>query len=211
MLPREKFTKRGIDALSDSELVAIIVGSGIQGKNFKSLARSIIYKFQKKLEQEKNVTLKDLSSIDGIGQVTAMKILAGIELGRRLYSIRETGVEIVMNSEQAYALLKEIGTRKKEYIVCLFMNSRFEVIKREVISIGSLDGVGIVPRDIIIPALECNAAHVVMAHNHPSGDATPSKEDILVTQRVSEALSLVGLKLIDHLVITEKDWKCIDI
>jgi DNA repair protein RadC len=115
-----------------------------------------------------------------------------------------------MTSEQAYMLLKDIGTKKKEYVIAVFLNSRFEVIKKETICIGSLDGVGIVPRDILIPALESNAGYVVIAHNHPSGDATPSKEDIVITKRISEALDLVGLRLIDHLVISNTDWKCID-
>lgn len=210
MLPREKFSKRGIDTLTDFELVAILVGSGIKGKDFKSVSKSVIFKFKKKMEGEQVVSLKDLTEIDGVGEVTAMKILSGIELGKRLYVVDSNGKERVMNSKQAYALLKYLESKKKEYVVALFLNSRFEVIKKETICIGSLDGVGIVPRDILVPALAKNSAYVVLAHNHPSGDATPSKEDIVVTKRISEALDLVGLKLIDHLVIAKGDWKCIE-
>ena len=211
MLPREKFQIFGIDSLKDSDLVAILVGSGIKGKDFKSISKSIISKFKKVLEEGRDIQLEDLEGVEGVGNVTAMRILSGIELGRRLYGIQDVSKMVAMNSKQAYAILKDIGGKKKEYIVALFLNSRFEVIKRKTICIGSLDGVGIMPRDVLIPALECNCAYVVLAHNHPSGDATPSREDIVVTQRMSEAFSLVGLELLDHLVITSKDWKSVEV
>jgi DNA repair protein RadC len=209
MLPREKFSQRGIDSLTDSDLVSILVGSGIKGKDFSSVSKSVIKKFRTILQSEKEIYIQDLTNISGVGEVTAMRILSGIELGKRLYGLNEKK-ERIMTSEQAYMLLKDIGTKKKEYVIAVFLNSRFEVIKKETICIGSLDGVGIVPRDILIPALESNAGYVVIAHNHPSGDATPSKEDIVITKRISEALDLVGLRLIDHLVISNTDWKCID-
>jgi DNA repair protein RadC len=211
MLPREKFTKFGIDSLKDCELVAIIVGSGIKGRNFKLISQAIVSKFKIILENGNPVGVSDLSKIDGVGNVTAMKLLAGIELGRRLYGVVEDGRQVVTNSKQAYELLKDYGFKKKEYVVALFLNSRFEVLKKKIISIGSLDNVGILPRDVIIPALECNCAYVVLAHNHPSGDVTPSQEDILVTKRISEAFGIVGLELIDHIVLSRDNWRNIDL
>jgi DNA repair protein RadC len=93
----------------------------------------------------------------------------------------------------------------------LFLNSRFEVLDRRVICIGSLDGVSVLPRDIIIPALELNASSVVIAHNHPSGDVSPSNEDVMITKRIQEGLELVGLNLLDHIVIGKDNWKRVEV
>ncbi len=211
MFPREKYLERGIDSLSDMELLAIIVGRGIKGKNFLSVSRSLLSKMRKVLETKQEVTLESISDIDGIGVVTGMKILCGIELGRRLYDLGEGERSLVRNSQEAFALLKYISKKKQEHIVALFLNSRFEVISKRVICIGSLDGVSVLPRDIIIPALEVNASSVVIAHNHPSGDSTPSLEDIDITKRISDGLELVGLSLLDHIVIGKNEWKRVEI
>ncbi len=211
MLPREKYIKFGIDNLSDMELIAIIVGSGIKGKNFLSVAKSVLYVLRKKLEESGVISIQDINSVNGIGSVTAMRILCGIELGRRLYEPVGNERQFVKNSAEAYELLKDIGKKKQEYIVGLFLNSRFELIKKRVICIGSLEGVSVLPRDIIIPALEVNANSVILAHNHPSGDCTPSREDEEVTKRLQDGLELVGLNLLDHIVIGNKDWSRVNI
>ena len=107
--------------------------------------------------------------------------------------------------------MKYIGKRKQEHVVALFLNSRFEVISKKTICIGTLDGVNVLPRDIIIPALEFNASSVVLAHNHPSGDSTPSGEDIEITRRINSALELVGLTLLDHIVVAKDEWRRVEI
>lgn len=211
MLPREKYIQKGIDALSDMELLAIIVGRGIKGKDFLSVSRSLLTKMRRSLEKEETITLKNICEVDGIGEVTGMKILSGIELGRRLYDLVEQERVIIKNSHDAYAILRYIGKRKQEHVVALFLNSRFEVISKKVICIGTLDGVSVLPRDIIIPALELNASSVVIAHNHPSGDSTPSNEDIELTRRMNTALELVGLTLLDHIVVAKDGWQRVEI
>ncbi|MGI5897647.1 MAG: RadC family protein [Candidatus Dojkabacteria bacterium] len=211
MLPREKYLKFGIENLSDMELIAIIVGSGVKGKNFLSVAKSVLYVLRKGLEDGKAVTVKDVVSVNGIGKVTAMRILSGIELGRRLYEPVNSEKCFVRNSAEAYELLKDIGKKKQEYIVGLFLNSRFELIKKKIICIGSLDGVSILPRDIIIPALELNANSVILAHNHPSGDPTPSMEDVAVTKRLMDGAELIGINLLDHIVIGNKEWRRVEV
>ena len=210
MLPREKYIERGIDSLSDMELLAIIVGRGIKGKNFLSVSRSLISRMRSILAAKKNITLDSIQDIDGIGEVTGMKILCGIELGKRLYEIVDVEKMFVRNSQDAYLALKQIGKRKQEHVVALFLNSRFEVISKKTICIGSLDGVNVLPRDIIIPALELNASSVVIAHNHPSGDSSPSQEDVEITRRISSALERVGLSLLDHIVIAENEWRRVE-
>ena len=210
MFPREKYLERGIDSLSDVELIAILVGSGIKGKNFFSVSRSVTFKIRKVLKQKQSIEINDITEVDGIGTVTAMKILSGIELGRRLYDLGDKEKIIIRNSQEAYYLLKDISKKKQEYVIGLFLNSRFELLEQRTLGIGSLDGANILPRDIIIPALELNAASVILAHNHPSGDCTPSEEDIFVTRNIEKALDLVGIKILDHIVIGKEDWKRID-
>jgi DNA repair protein RadC len=211
MLPREKYIEKGIDNLSDQDLIAIIVGTGTKGKNFMSVSRSVVVRMRRLVRSGKDINIKDITEVDGVGVVTAMRILCGIELGKRLYGLETTERSVVRNSQEAYSALRDIGSRKQEHIVALFLNSRFEVLERRVICIGSLDGVNVLPRDIIIPALELNASSVVIAHNHPSGDPTPSDEDILITKRIQEGLELVGLNLLDHIVVANDSWKRIEI
>ncbi len=211
MLPREKYLQKGIDALSDMELLAIIVGRGIKGKDFLSVSRSVLGKMRKCLEKENAITLGSICEVDGIGEATGMRILSGIELGRRLYDLGSREKAIVRNSNDAYGVLKYIGKRKQEHVVGLFLNSRFEIIAKKVICIGSLDGVNVLPRDIIIPALEYNASSVVIAHNHPSGDSTPSQQDIDLTRRIDSSFELIGLTLLDHIIIAKDEWRRIEI
>lgn len=211
MFPREKFLTRGIDNLSDMDLVAIIVGRGIKGRDFLSVSRSVINKMRKVVSNRGDMNINDINCVNGIGTVTAMRILAGIELGRRIYGLVDSEKCFVKNSQEAYEILKDIAKKKQEHIVALFLNSRFELLGRKVICIGSLDGVSVLPRDIIIPALEINANSIVMAHNHPSGDATPSNEDIDITRRIKEGLELVGINLLDHIVIGKDMWERVDL
>ena len=209
MLPREKYIKKGIDNLTDVDLIAILVGSGIKGKNFLSVSRGVINTIRAVIKDGESLKIRDITKVEGVGQITAMRILCGIELGRRLYGLNEKEKILVRNSNEAYELLRDISKKKQEYIISLFLNSRFEVLDKRVICIGSLDGVSILPRDIIIPALELNASSIIMAHNHPSGDASPSKEDVFITERIREGLELVGLNLLDHIVIGKDSWKSI--
>lgn len=210
MLPREKFNQKGIDALCDSDLVAIIVGSGIKGKSFSKVARSVVLELRK-LAVEETLKLEMLTSIDGIGEITAMKILAGIELGRRLYGYTDKDLVRVSNSKEAFTVLKDMGKLKQERVDTLYLNSRFELLDRQTVALGSINCAGLAPRDAFSPALKLNAVFVVIAHNHPSGDCTPSKEDVDMTVRLSEAAKILGVQLLDHLVIASNSWTCVEI
>jgi DNA repair protein RadC len=211
MLPRERFLKHGLDSLSDNDLIAILVGSGIKGKDFKSISLSILRKLRKSIKKGQEIDLNMLSKTPGVGQVTAMRILAGMELGRRVYGIYAQEKISVQNSKQAYQLLKNMTTLKQENIVALYLNSRFELIEQKTIRIGGVDNSQLLPRDVITYALENNATYVVMAHNHPSGDCEPSQEDILLTNRLEEAMNIMGITMLEHLVIAKNGWKSISI
>jgi len=211
MLPREKFLENGVGYLSDTDLVAIIIGSGIKGKNFNNIARCVIRRFQKILKNSEQINIAQLTDIDGVGEIVAMKLIAGIELGRRLYSLHSQEKEIIRSGKDSFEILKDIGFLKKERVDAIYLNSRFELLNREMLAVGSLNCTNLLPRDVILPALMCNAAFVVIAHNHPSGDCTPSIEDLELTKRISEALNLVGIQLLDHLVISSKQYTSIEI
>jgi DNA repair protein RadC len=211
MLPREKFLKNGLDSLSDNDLIAILVGSGIKGKNFKSISLSILRRIRKSIKKGEEISIKTLSKTEGVGKVTAMRIVAGMELGRRVYGIYSEEKTTIHNSKQAYQLLKNMTNLKQEHVVALYLNSRFELVEQKTIRIGGVDNSQILPRDIITYALENNASYVVLAHNHPSGDCTPSPEDILLTTRVDEAMTIMGITLLEHIVIAQNGWKSIDI
>ena len=211
MQPREKFMHMGIDNLTDADLVAILIGTGIKGRDFMKIARSTIKVLNKVINSSGQIDISDIISIDGIGDIKGMQILSGIELGRRLYGLNKSDSVLVQNSKDAYEYLKGIANKKQEHIVGLFLNARFEVLDSRVICIGSLDNVSVLPRDVILPALEVNASSVILAHNHPSNNPKPSKEDLVITKRIKEGLELVGLELLDHIIITKDSWSRVDI
>jgi len=209
MLPREKFLLNGVDNLSDIELIEILVSSGIKGSNFKKISREVLKLVKESVSNESQISIQDLKRIHGVGEVLGMKIVSGIELGRRVYGYFDKEVVRVTNSNEAYELLKDMKDLKRERVDIVCLNSRFEYILRETVAIGGLNCANISPRDILYPAITNNCAFVVMAHNHPSGDSTPSDEDIIITKRILSAFNLVGLQLLDHLVISSKGWSVV--
>lgn len=209
MLPREKFSIKGLDALSDVELIEILVGSGIKGYDFHKISRNILKALKQELEQESNLSLKTLSNIRGVGTVLAMRILSGIELGRRVYGIFNTEVIRITNASQAYEFLKDMSNLKRERVDIVCLNSRFEYILRETVAVGSVNRANILPRDILQPAISSNSSFVLLAHNHPSGDSTPSQEDVVLTERIKDSLELVGIQLLDHIVIGKRDFSSV--
>lgn len=211
MLPREKFQRSGIDSLSDTDLISILVGSGIKGKDFKSISLSLLKKIRKSVRRGEEITVGNLSKTEGVGNVTAMRILAGMELGRRVYGIYSCEKTLVYNSKQAYELLKNMTNFKQEHIVALYLNSRFELIEQKTIRIGGIDNASLLPRDVISYALENNASYTIMAHNHPSGDCSPSQEDEMLTKRMRDAMELMGIIFLEHIVIAKNGWKSIEI
>ncbi len=200
--PRERFLEKGPDALSKSELLAILLGSGIKGKNVKQLSEQIIRKFSNKFL---DITVDDLLEIPGIGKAKALQIVSALALIKRFYEELGPKDNIVLSAQDAVSLTSEIRDKKKEYLVCLYLNARNALLKKEVISIGTLDKSLIHPREIFGPAVELRAAGVVLLHNHPSGDVEPSKQDIEVINKILEAGKIMGVNVIDFIIVSEKD------
>jgi len=198
--PREKFLEKGSDALSKSELLAILLGSGIKGKNVKQLSEQIIRKFGSKFL---DITVDDLLEIPGIGEAKALQIVSALALVRRFYEELGPKDNIIFSAQDAVSLTSEIRDKKKEYLVCLYLNARNVLLKKEIISIGILDKSIIHPREIFGPAVELRAAGVILLHNHPSGDVTPSKQDIEVINKILEAGKIMGVNVIDFIIVSE--------
>ncbi len=204
MLPREKFLKMGIDSLNDEDLVSVIIGSGVKGIPFDILSKKVLGILKKD-----EFCFESLEKLKGIGSVKSIQLLCAVELGKRIYGYSCEKI-IVANTESAFNELRYLVKKKQEYLVALFLNARYELLKKKTISIGTVDALSISPRDIIIPALQVNSTFIILAHNHPSGICKPSREDIRVNENIRGALELVGLKLLDHLVVSRDGWQSID-
>lgn len=198
--PREKFLKKGPDALSKSDLLAIILGSGIKGKNVQKLAQQIIKQFSNKFL---DITVEDLQTVEGIGPAKALQIVSAISLVKRFYEENKTNEIIIKNSKDVLNLTYELRGKKKEYLICLYLNARNVLIKKETISVGLLDKSLLHPREIFHPAVELNSASIILVHNHPSGDSTPSERDKEVVKKIVQAGELMGIPVIDFLITSD--------
>jgi len=196
--PRERFLKKGPDALSKSDLLAIVLGSGIKGKNVQKLAQQIIKKFSRNFL---DVTVKDLQTVDGIGPAKALQIVSAISLVKRFYKEKNEIEIIVKNSKDVLALTYDLRNLKKEYLVCLYLNARNALLKKETISIGLLDKSLLHPREIFHPAIEINASNIILVHNHPSGNIEPSEKDSKIVKKISKAGNLMGIPVTDFIIV----------
>ena len=198
--PREKFLEKGPDALTDSELLAILLGSGIKGTNVKVLSQNILKKFG---DSFLNASVDDLMQISGIGQAKALQISSALALTRRIFDKQNALDNLILSAQDAIALVSDLKDKKQEHLVCLYLNARNALLKKEIISIGTLDKSIIHPREIFAPGLEMHAAAVILVHNHTSGDPSPSEQDKQVAKRIIEAGQLMGINVIDFLIIAK--------
>jgi DNA repair protein RadC len=211
MLPREKFLKGGINILSDIELVEILVGSGIKGRDFKQISRSVMNLVKISVKENTPLSIQELLKIEGVGSVLAMRIVSGIELGRRIYGLFDKEIVRITDAKQAYEIFKDMSSLKRERVDMICLNSRFEYICRESIAMGSLNCAKLSPREVLYTSITNNSAFVILAHNHPSGDSTPSEEDILLTKNIVNILDITGIQLLDHIVIGKSTWSSVEI
>jgi DNA repair protein RadC len=195
--PREKLQARGAAALSDYELLMAIIGSGTQYADVTKLAREV-----QKLLKEKGSELayEDLLNVKSLGPAKATNIMAGFELWRRQFEVSER--PIIDSPEKAVEQLSDIRDKKQEYFVCLTLDGANRLIAKRIITIGTLTASLVHPREVFADAIADRAASIIVAHNHPSGTLTASSADSEVTQRLEEAGVVLGIKLVDHLIVS---------
>jgi DNA repair protein RadC len=202
--PREKLLQLGATNLSLAELVAIIWGVGHKGEDVLAMAHRTLKEYgEKAIANETNPT--NLAAVAGIPLTKACQVIAALELGKRFNAPLGRPVR-VHNARQAYAYLKDMGASRKEQLRGVYLNSRYQVIYDEVISVGSLTSNIIHPREVFQPAIERGAVALIIAHNHPSGSLEPSAADISVTEQLISAGRVLGIDLIDHLIITASGY-----
>ena len=200
--PREKLIHYGPERLSNSELLAIILRSGKKGENVIDLANKILKKY--KAENLPGLDYKEFKDFKGLGPAKACEIIACFELGKRLLKGKVSN--LYLTAKDVWKELKDIREHKKEHFVIFYLDSRNQEIKREVISIGSLNANLVHPREVFEPAVKNLAAQIIVAHNHPSGDTEPSEDDLTINKRLIEAGKILGIEVMDHIVVSKSGY-----
>ncbi len=198
--PREKLIKKGVKALKDYELLAIVLGSGTKDKDVLKLSREIIKLFEDDFE---NISLEKLTSIHGLGLAKSSQILSAIELSKR-YLIKQN--KKIRDADDIYNELLEYKNKKQEYFIVITLDGANHIIEKRVVSIGILNRSLVHPREVFADAISDRAASIVIAHNHPSGLLEASNEDILITKRLQESSKLLGIELLDHIIISKNGY-----
>ena len=204
--PREKLQKYGPSVLSMAELVAILWGVGTRKEDVLAMSRRILKEYGEKAILHETDPEKVAEALM-IPQNKAYQLVAGIELGRRFFEKRGERPVFVRTAGQAYHYLSSMGSLKKEELRGLYLNSRYQLIHEETISVGSLTANIVHPREVFQPAIEHGAVAVIIAHNHPSGDLTPTPADQEVTSQLRAAGTILGIDLLDHLIITNNSYR----
>lgn len=202
--PRERLQRYGARVLSDAELLAVLIRTGTRAESALVLAQRILKGDGGKsgLAYVVDSSVEELSKIKGIGAAKAVQIKAAVELGRRISSnSRRQRVTITSPSDVKDLLMAEMRFLEKEHFKIILLNIKNHVISIEEISIGSLNSSIVHPREVFKPAIRRSSASVILVHNHPSGDPTPSREDIEVTARLVEAGKILGISVLDHIII----------
>ncbi len=194
--PREKLRRRGGQALSDEELLALLLGSGARGRGVLELAGEILARFGGDL---RDVNLERLETIPGVGSATACRVVAAAELSRR-YNSRERPV--IREPADVVPYVQEIVNKKQEHFLCLSLSGAGEVLACRVVTVGLLDAALVHPREVFADAVADRAASVIIAHNHPSGVCEPSAEDLTLTRQLAAAGRTLGIPVVDHVIVT---------
>jgi len=197
--PREKLQARGAESLSDYELLMAIIGSGNAQADVTKIARDLL----KILQQDHTLSLEKVRVITGVGEAKATELVASFELAKRY--VTESEQPIIDSPEKAVEQLADIRGKKQEYFVCLTLDGANRLIAKRVITIGTLTASLVHPREVFADAITDRAASIIVAHNHPSGNLTPSPVDIEVTKTLTDAAKLLGIELIDHIIVTGRE------
>ena len=206
LLPRERLTKEGVEALSNQELLAILLRTGTRQASVFEIAQKVLSNLSS-LTYLKKMTLQELQSLSGIGRVKAIELQAMIELGHRIHKHETLEMESILSSQKlAKKMQQELGHKKQEHLVALYLNTQNQIIHQQTIFIGSATRSIAEPREILHYAIKHMATSLILVHNHPSGAVSPSRNDDHVTKLVKEACDLMGIVLLDHLIVSHSSY-----
>jgi DNA repair protein RadC len=205
--PREKMIQKGAAALSNSELIAILINNGNKDKSAVDLAKEVLKCGNDNLNELGKLSLKDFQQIKGIGEAKAITIAAALELGRRRQAASTMNKPVVKSSKEIAAYLKALlKDFTQEVFAVLFLNQANKINHFEIISKGGITGTVADPRIILKKALEENATSIILSHNHPSGNLQPSRADEALTQKIKEAARYFDIKVMDHIIVSEEGY-----
>lgn len=210
LLPRERLVKEGVEVLSNQELLAILLRTGTRQASVFEISQKVLNSISS-LTDLKKMTLQELQSLSGIGRIKAIElqamIQAMIELGHRIHKKETLEMETILSSQKlAKKMQQELGDKKQEHLVALYLNTQNQIIHQQTIFIGSATRSLAEPREILHYAIKHMATSVILVHNHPSGAVSPSRNDDHVTELVKEACDLMGIVLLDHLIVSHSSY-----
>ena len=198
--PREKLLEKGVKALKNEELLAILLGSGVAGKDVRKLSKEIVSILNNHFD---NLDIDKLTQVHGLGVAKASQIIASIELSRR-YLIKNNNK--ISSAQDVYNELKEYAKKEQEYFILITLDGASHIIEKRVLFIGTLNQSLVHPREVFANAISDRSAGIIIAHNHPSGALHPSNADIQITNRLKEVAKLVGIELLDHVIISKNGY-----
>jgi len=201
--PREKLSIFGPSNLTEIELIALILGSGSQTANVLTQAKQLLKRFGS-LTNLSQAKISTLTKQKGIGQIQAGKLIASLELANRLYCSQQ--LPLITKPQTVIQQVSEITHKRQEYLLALYLNARHQLINKQTLAIGSLNQLVLEPREVFALALQLPCSEIILVHNHPSGDPTPSPDDLKFTTRILKAGQLLGINLIDHLIVAQEKY-----
>lgn len=204
--PRERLVAVGPEKLSNQELLAIFIRTGTKNQPVSLLSNQLMAKLEN-LAALKELSIEELQALTGIGRVKAIEIKAMIELGKRINQSAFLLEKQILGSEKlGKRMMEELGDKKQEHLVALYLNTQNQIISQRTIFIGSVNRSIAEPREILHYAVKCMATSVIIVHNHPSGSVQPSKNDLTFTKALKKSCDTLGLVLLDHLIVSDQDY-----
>ncbi len=198
--PREKMLSKGPQVLSNLELAAVLVLCGYPGREVLEIAHDLLRVWEKNFDK---LSVEKLQAIDGVGKTRACQIIAAIELSKRF--LVKAGIKLE-NAQTVVDLAQELRNKKQEYFLTFTVDGDSNLIQKRVVFIGTLNQSLVHPREVFADAISDRAAGIILVHNHPSGNCEPSKDDFVVTQRLTAAGRLIGIEILDHIILGKTDY-----